>query len=119
MTEPFLNQKKKAWAYARWCEGSTQDQIAEALGTGIKTVQRYLSTKERVRPILTYPGDDAVSIAGEPKTGSISQLLEEAKEEICNHYCKYPYEPIPEGKDEDWLWTDPESPCQHCPLDRL
>ena len=32
MTEPFLNQKKKAWAYARWCEGNTQEQIAEALG---------------------------------------------------------------------------------------
>ena len=50
---------------------------------------------------------------------SITQQIEEVCEEICNHYCKWPYEPIPDGKDEDWLCCDPESHCQSCPLNRL
>lgn len=50
---------------------------------------------------------------------SIIQIIEQVKEDMCNNYCKWPHEPVPEGQDEDWLWNDPKSPCQNCPLDRL
>ncbi len=50
---------------------------------------------------------------------SITQQIEEICDEICDNYCKWPHEPIPEGKDEEWLMCDPESPCQSCPLNRL
>lgn len=50
---------------------------------------------------------------------SITEQIEEICDEICDHYCKYPYEPIPEGKTEDWLFTDDDSPCVNCPLNRL
>lgn len=50
---------------------------------------------------------------------SVTEIMEEVRDEICNHYCKYPIQPIPEGKTEDWLFDDPDSPCQNCLLDRL
>lgn len=49
---------------------------------------------------------------------SISQQIEQIKEEMCDKYCRYPQDPIPEGKDEDWLFEE-DSPCSKCPLDRL
>ena len=45
--------------------------------------------------------------------------LEEIKMEMCDKYCKYPNQAPPEGKDEDWLLEDKESPCNSCPLLRL
>ena len=37
---------------------------------------------------------------------SIVQQIEQIKEEMCDKYCRYPLEPIPEGKDEDWLFEE-------------
>lgn len=48
----------------------------------------------------------------------IEAIVKEVIEEMCDNYCKYP-EQLPEGKDEDWLRNDPESPCADCPLSRL
>ena len=50
---------------------------------------------------------------------SISDQIEEVKEAMCNKYCKYSEMEPPEGKGEDWLYTDDESPCQKCPLNDL
>ncbi len=50
---------------------------------------------------------------------TISQQFEDIIQEMCDKYCKWPCEPIPEGKGEDWLIEDPESPCNSCPLNRL
>lgn len=50
----LLNHKQKEWAYARWCEGYTRLQIAMALGVCEKTVQRALSGRPRIRPVLIY-----------------------------------------------------------------
>lgn len=47
---------------------------------------------------------------------SITEILEETKAEMCDKYCKYPYEPIPEGRDDDWMFNDI---CPNCPLNRL
>ena len=50
---------------------------------------------------------------------TITQQIEDICGEICDNYCKYPCQPIPDGKDEDWLMTDDDSPCVNCPLSRL
>lgn len=49
---------------------------------------------------------------------TIAQQFEEIASEMCDKYCKYPNMPIPEGKDEDWLYAD-DGPCNKCPLNRL
>ncbi len=50
---------------------------------------------------------------------SISEQLEAVKSEMCDKYCKWPEQPIPEGKDGDWLICDDDSPCIKCPLNKL
>lgn len=45
MSVRILNDKQKAWAYEKWCEGRTQLEIAMALGVCEKTVRRSLSGK--------------------------------------------------------------------------
>lgn len=55
-----MNRKMREWAYARWCEGYTQLQIAEALHVSHKTINRALSGKPRIRPILIYKEGDGI-----------------------------------------------------------
>ena len=50
---------------------------------------------------------------------TITEQIEDICGEICDNYCKYPNMPIPDGKTEDWLFTDDDSPCVNCPLSRL
>ena len=50
----ILSHKEREWAYARWCEGYTRLQIAMALGVCEKTVQRALSGRPGIRPVLIY-----------------------------------------------------------------
>lgn len=50
---------------------------------------------------------------------TISEQLEKAKEQMCDKYCKYPCMTPPEGKDENWLCEDEDSPCHECPLNKL
>lgn len=50
---------------------------------------------------------------------TITEILEDVREKMCDDYCKYPNQPIPEGKDEDWLLKDESSPCMNCPLNQL
>ena len=45
------------------------------------------------------------------KEKSISQILDDVKSEICDKYCKYPYEI--EGE------ADLDKICENCPLERL
>ena len=49
----------------------------------------------------------------------VTDILEEVIEEMCDKYCHFPSDPIPEGKNEDWLITDENSPCYTCPLNKL
>ena len=53
------------------------------------------------------------------KAKTLTEQLEEVKEEMCTNYCKYPNQPIPAGKTEDWLFDDDDSPCNKCPLNKL
>lgn len=50
---------------------------------------------------------------------TVAKILEEVISDFCDHYCKYPTQPIPEGKDADWLIEDEDSPCRKCPCERL
>ena len=45
------------------------------------------------------------------KEKSITQILDDVKSEICDKYCKYPYE-IEDEADLDEI-------CKNCPLERL
>ncbi len=49
-----INQEEKRWAYDRWCEGYTYNQIAEALGVSSGQVDAQLRNLPRIRPILHY-----------------------------------------------------------------
>ena len=53
----------------------------------------------------------------EIKVKTVSQQIEEAKEEMCNNYCKYPNEYKPEEHDGAELWDS--DICKNCPLTRL
>lgn len=50
---------------------------------------------------------------------SILETLEDVKQRMCDGYCKYAHSPVPEGKSEDWLFEDDDSPCINCPLNEL
>ena len=50
---------------------------------------------------------------------SITDIIEQVKEDMCDKYCRYTHEPTPEGKDADWLFDDDDFPCKECPLNRL
>lgn len=44
--------------------------------------------------------------------------IEKILGEMCDQYCKWPFEPVPEGKEDGWLFED-GSPCDKCPLAEL
>lgn len=48
---------------------------------------------------------------------TISQILEEAKDDMCNKYCKYPNEYKPEEHDN--MELSESEICRNCPLCRL
>jgi len=50
---------------------------------------------------------------------TIIEQLNDLAIDFCNNYCKYPLMDIPEGKDEDWLFNDDDSPCMTCPLSMI
>lgn len=52
-----LDKEQVRWAYTKWCEGYTQQQIADALYVCEKTVHRSLKNKPRIRQILVYDGN--------------------------------------------------------------
>ena len=53
-----LTRNKKEWAYTKWCEGYTLEQIAQALHVCSKTIQRVIGDRPRIRPVLVYEEDD-------------------------------------------------------------
>lgn len=53
------------------------------------------------------------------KIDELVTLRENVFSEICDKICKYSSAPVPEGKTEDWLFEDEDSPCNSCPLNRL
>lgn len=50
---------------------------------------------------------------------TVTEMLEGIASEFCDKYCKYSDAPIPEGKTEDWLYLDEDSPCNNCPINRM
>lgn len=54
-TKSLLDWKQKEWAYDQWCNGKTQEQIADALNVSIKTVNRALHGRPKIKPVLMYP----------------------------------------------------------------
>lgn len=53
------------------------------------------------------------------KEKKVTDILEEVIEAMCDRYCHFPSDPVSEGKDEDWLSFDSDSPCNTCPLNKL
>lgn len=53
----------------------------------------------------------------EEKAKTVSQIIEEVKNEICDKYCRY--QTIYDADDEDELTEMMEKICFNCPLDRL
>ena len=53
-----LTHKEIEWAYQKWCEGYTQQQIADALFVCEKTIRRAINERPRIRPILKYEERD-------------------------------------------------------------
>ena len=49
-----ISKEEKKWAYDRFCEGYTHEQIAEALGVSFFQVRLKLKNLPRIRPILHY-----------------------------------------------------------------
>lgn len=49
-----LTPKEIKWAYQKWCEGYTQQQIADALFVDERTIRRMINSRPRIRPILKY-----------------------------------------------------------------
>lgn len=54
MPKAYLSHAQKEWAYTKWCEGYTLEQIADALYVCTKTVRRAIHGRPRIRPILKY-----------------------------------------------------------------
>ena len=52
-------------------------------------------------------------------TLAILGSVENMKSAMCDGYCKYPSQEVPEGKTEDWLIEDDDSPCLTCPMNKL
>jgi DNA-directed RNA polymerase specialized sigma24 family protein len=55
-----ISNIQKEWAYTKWCEGYTLQQIAEALNCSHRTIQRAIGGRPRIRPILIYRKENAV-----------------------------------------------------------
>lgn len=53
----LLSREEKEWAYKKWCEGYTQNQIADALFVSKKTIQRAINGRPRIRPVLKFNGN--------------------------------------------------------------
>ena len=49
-----LTHKETEWADQKWCEGYTQQQIADALFVCEKTIRRAINERLRIRPVLKY-----------------------------------------------------------------
>lgn len=54
MANEALTFRQKEWAYEKWCEGYTLEQIAGALYVCPKTIRRAINGRPRIRPILKY-----------------------------------------------------------------
>lgn len=59
MTNYVLSQKQISWAYEKYCEGYTLDQISAALYICKRTIMRAFKRNglTRVRPVLVAPDD--------------------------------------------------------------
>jgi len=57
-----FTRKEREWIYDKWCQGYTQEQLAECFDVHSKTIGRLLADKPRIRPILTY--DDFIKETG-------------------------------------------------------
>lgn len=63
--KPILSEEESQWAYEKWCEGYTIQQIADALYVCSETIRTALKGKPRkkpcVRPKLVYPGKSDIA----------------------------------------------------------
>ena len=66
MGKSLLDWKDKEWVYGQWCNGYTQAEIADAIGCNIKTIQRFLCKKQKIKKPLVYERKEAAN--GEDET---------------------------------------------------
>lgn len=55
-----LSDEQIEWAWKKYCEGYTRQQIADALYVCRRTLDRYFKGKKRVRPKLVYEESEQV-----------------------------------------------------------
>lgn len=60
MGKSLLDWKDKEWVYEQWCNGYTQAEIADAIGCNLKTIQRFLCKKQKIKKPLVK-GEKAMS----------------------------------------------------------
>ena len=51
-----------------------------------------------------------------PEEQTISEIIEEVKDEICQYYCKWPYQ---WDEEAEGCALDDSTLCENCPLGRL
>ena len=51
-----------------------------------------------------------------PEEQTISEIIEEVKDEICQHYCKWPYQ---WDEEKEGIELSESTLCKNCPLRRL
>lgn len=51
---PILTDDERKWAYEKWCEGYSIQEIAEALYVDYQTVRRLFNGKKKDKPKLVY-----------------------------------------------------------------
>lgn len=93
-------------------KGPTIANIANALHT---TSDYLLGTEEDItKEQKTIAGIAGAVKEDREKSKTVTDILEEVKQEICDDYCKYPTI----VNDREDLFAD-DSPCMECPLNKL
>lgn len=39
------------WAFAQWCNGTTQQQLADTLFVDVRTIQRMFKGRQKAKPV--------------------------------------------------------------------
>ena len=39
------------WAFAQWCNGTTQQQLADTLFVDVRTIQRMFKGRQKTKPV--------------------------------------------------------------------
>lgn len=84
MSNKALTRKMERWAYEKWCEGYTMQEIADALYVSSKLIGRTLRGKQRVKK----PAEELCVIANKRLCNQASKETREIVEMMCEEVKK-------------------------------